>query len=575
MPPVSRRSVLMAGGGSLLLAALGGGGAARAIARPFESSPSLPFFTAGTTLESAASRGSGVGYRRLVAGPGFPLVLREDLATAHPGRESRRQGAASIVQFTDLHIVDAQSPMRFEYLCRLDTSAFRPHEALGTQAASQLVDRVNQLKVGPFSGRVFDCVVSTGDNSDNNESVELDWFLKVMNGGTITPNTGSATEWEGVQSTGGDLFYRPESSAQDRYQRAGFPELPGFLRRAMATHTSPGLATPWYSVFGNHDNSIGGTIPLDWSELEDLYTGATKFTGFTSAAANQALEDAFQRGRPADPGTDARPDRRWQVTPDTARRPFTATDFIGAHLDRTATGPGPVGHGFTDDAASTGDAFYTFAIAPGVVGVALDSTNQAGFTHGSLGSKQFDWLDDVLKAGSSRYFDAAGSETRHSAVDTYFVLFSHHTTRTMDNGLPDPRRPLEVRHLGPEVVALVQRYPNVLAWVNGHTHSNAITAHHGKNREQGFWEINTASHIEFPQQARVIEVCDNRDGTLSLFTTLIESAAPYQASYSDGGQAALASLYREFSANDLNFTAAHQGTPRDRNTELLLVNPLA
>jgi metallophosphoesterase (TIGR03767 family) len=565
----------MAGGGSLLLAALGGVSAARALERPFALSASLPLFTEGTTLSQAATRASATGYSRLVAGPGFPLALREDLAPAHPGRESRRQGAASIVQFTDLHIVDAQSPMRFEYLCRIDTSAFRPHEALGTQAAAQLVDRVNQLRVGPFSGRVFDCVVSTGDNSDNNESVELDWFLKVMNGGTITPNTGSSTEWEGVQSAGGDLFYRPESGSRDRYQRAGFPELPGFLSRAMGSHESPGLTVPWYSVFGNHDNSIGGTIPLAWAQLEDLYTGSTKFTGFTSAPANRALEAAFHRARPAAPGEDAHPDGRWQVTPDAARAPFTATDFIGAHLDATATGPGPHGHGFTEDAASTGDAFYTFAIAPGVVGVALDSTNQAGFTHGSLGSNQLDWLDSVLKAGSSRYFDAAGDEVRHSSVDSYFVLFSHHTTRTMDNELADPRRPLETRHLGPEVVALVQRYPNVLAWVNGHTHSNAITGHHGRTRKQGFWEINTASHIEFPQQARVIELCNNHDGTLSLFTTLIESAAPYQASYSDDGQAALASLYREFSANDLNFTAAHQGTPVDRNTELLLVDPLA
>ena len=575
MPQVSRRSILLAGGSSLLLAALGGGGVPRASEVLFRRSPSLPLSISGTTLEQAAVLSPGSGYRRLVAGPGFPVALREELAAARPGREARRRGAASIVQFTDLHIVDAQSPMRFEYLCKLDTSAFRPHEALGTQAAAQLVDRVNQLAVGPFSGRVFDCVVSTGDNSDNNESVELDWFLTVMNGGIVVPNTGSATQWEGVQSSGDSLFYRPESPTLDRYKSAGFPELPGFLDRAMRAHKSPGLATPWYSVFGNHDNSIGGTIPLAWSELEDLYTGPTKFTGFVSDSANRALAAAFRRARPADPGMDARPDPRWQVTPDARRAPFTATDFIGAHLDPVATGPGPRGHGFTDDAAATGDAYYTFEIAPGVTGVALDSTNQAGFTHGSLGSGQLEWLEAVLRSGSSRYFDADGSTVRQQADDRYFVLFSHHTTRTMDNGLPDPRHPLETRHLGPEVVALAERYPNVLAWVNGHTHSNSITAHHGPTAAQGFWEINTASHIEFPQQARVIEICTNEDGTLSLFTTLIESAAPYQASYSDGSQRALASLYREFSANDLNFTAAHEGTTLDRNTELMLVDPLA
>jgi metallophosphoesterase (TIGR03767 family) len=159
--------------------------------------------------------------------------------------------------------------------------------------------------------------------------------------------------------------------------------------------------------------------------------------------------------------------------------------------------------------------------------------------------------------------------------DELFVVFSHHTSGSMDNSTPDPDNPSEARHLGPEVIALLQRYPAVLAWVNGHTHSNSITPRPGPTPEQGFWEINTASHIEFPQQARIIEVCDNRDGTLSLFTTLIESAAPYQASYDDGSQASLASLYREFSLNDLNYTGSHEGMPKDHNTELLLVNPHA
>jgi metallophosphoesterase (TIGR03767 family) len=249
-------------------------------------------------------------------------------------------------------------------------------------------------------------------------------------------------------------------------------------------------------------------------------------------------------------------DPRWQVTADDHRAPFTPAEFIAAHLHPAALGPGPVGHGF---AADSPDTFYSFAISPGVTGISLDSTNQAGFTRGSLGDAQFRWLDATLAA----------------AIGEYVILFSHHTTTTMDNPLPDPRSPGEARHLGPEVVDLVHRHPNVLAWVNGHTHSNHITAHAGPTPKQSFWEINTASHIEFPQQARIIDVCDNHDGTLSLFTTLIESAAPYQASYSDGSQAALASLYREFSLNDLSYRPSHEGSETDHNTELILANPLA
>jgi metallophosphoesterase (TIGR03767 family) len=575
MPDLSRRSLLLGTAGGLALAALGSSFRPATPARASRAPASRAIFAAGTTLEAVATAAGTAGYRRLDAGAGYPLVVREELCSGKPGRDDSRKALSSIVQFTDLHLVDAQSPMRFEHIVEIDSSAFRPHEALGTHAASQLVERVNRLGVGPFTGRPFDCVVTTGDNSDNSETIEMQWFLQVMNGGTITANTGADDRWEGVQTSGDALYYNPEDAAPDRYKQAGFPGLDDYFRRVMAPHESPGLHTPWYSVFGNHDDSVGGTVPAEWLPMEELYTGTTKFIGFVEDAANAAVASAFQQGRPSGLGEAVKPKATWQVTADERRAPFSPRDFIAAHLEGSATGPGPVGHGFDDEAASTGNAYYRFPIAPGVTGIALDSTNRAGFTHGSLGDEQFRWLESTLRAGSSTYFDATGAAVHSRRPDSYFVLFSHHTTGTMDNSLPDPSRPGEARHLGPEIVELVQRFPNVLAWVNGHTHSNSITPRRGPSPERGFWEINTASHIEFPQQARIIDVCSNGDGTLSLFTTLIESAAPYQASYGDGSQAALASLYREFSLNDLYYNPSHEGTPLDHNTELLLADPLA
>lgn len=42
---------------------------------------------------------------------------------------------------------------------------------------------------------------------------------------------------------------------------------------------------------------------------------------------------------------------------------------------------------------------------------------------------------------------------------------------------------------------------------------------------------------------------DNKDGTLSVFTTLIESAAPHATDFTDLSQTGLAALYRELSYN--------------------------
>ncbi|AKU18095.1 TIGR03767 family metallophosphoesterase [Luteipulveratus mongoliensis] len=574
MPPISRRSFLLAGAGALGAAALscGRGSSAYALDRALTLGAGRAVSSAGTTLEQAASPAGASGYRRLTAGPGYPLTVREDLATGKTGRDDRRTAKASIVQFTDLHVVDAQSPMRFEYLHQVAGSAFRPHEALGTQGAAQLVKRVNDIKKGPFSGRPFDCVVSTGDNTDNHEDVELEWFLSVMSGGKIVPNTGDLTRWEGAQTTGDTLYYNPEHSVQDMYKKVGFPSLPGYFKRATAAHTSVGLATPWYSVFGNHDDSIQGTLPPNFLGMDAIYTGDCKFTGFTNDAANKALVDGLRKGglQTADGGASASP---WKVTPDVRRRPFSPKEYIERHRREAYTGPGPFGHGFDAEAAATGRGYYSFRIAPGVTGIAMDSTNRAGFTDGSIGDEQWHWLKSTLRAGSSTYWDWGFKHT-HAVTDEYFVLFSHHTSDSMGNLLLDPGK-LELRHAGFELLRMLHDFPNVLAWVNGHTHVNAITPQGHDDPRRAFWEINTASHTDFPQHARIIDVCDNVDGTVSMFTTLIESAAPYEASYTSGTQASLASLYRELSFNDIHYDAAREGHAVDHNTELLLVNPHA
>src|SRR5688572_17787868 len=135
-------------------------------------------FTAGTTLETTGTPIGTSGYRRLTEGPGWPTVVRNDLIQAKAGREARRTALTSFVQFSDMHICDAQSPLRFEYLHPImGSGAHRPQETLTAQGSTALVKRVNAVRRGPLTGRPFDCLVTTGDNTDNHEHIELDWFL--------------------------------------------------------------------------------------------------------------------------------------------------------------------------------------------------------------------------------------------------------------------------------------------------------------------------------------------------------------------------------------------------------------
>ena len=131
---------------------------------------------------------------------------------------------------------------------------------------------------------------------------------------------------------------------------------------------------------------------------------------------------------------------------------------------------------------------------------------------------------------------------------------------------------------GDDVVALLLQFPNVIMWVNGHTHINAIlpiTRPLPTTAPGGFWEVNTASHVDWPQQARIIEVADNHDGTLSIFTTMVDHAGPASAGAGTANAQQLAGLARELSANDWHHHLDGSGAPEDRNVELLVTNPLA
>lgn len=564
---LGRRSFL---GGMTLVAAAAVTGTAPALAHASKRLHS----TAGTTLEQVGLRDPGNGYRRLKARRGYPLVVREELARGKSGRDDRRHGLASVVQLTDLHVTDVQSPMRVEFLHLLAGPAFRPQEALGPLATASLVRRVNSLQGGPATGRAFDALVSTGDNTDNHERVELDWYLTLLAGGTIVPNTGARDRWESVQTFGDPLFYNPEAHHGDMYKRAGFPQVDGYFRRVMAPVSSAGVKIPWYAVFGNHDDSVQGTLPADWEFLRAMYTSDRKITGFASDRDAKAYVQAAQGGGAVALSNDAVSLTR-RVTADERRVPFTPFEFIKAHLREDVDGAGPHGHGFSENDLNAVCGYYTFPIAEGVTGISLDSTNRAGYTNGSIDDRQWKWLKSVLRAGSSVYYDDLGVRQHHDASDTMFVLFSHHGSKTMNNPVL-PGDGTGIRHLGPELVSLLSHYPNVVAWVNGHVHANNITAHrHALDARRSWWEINTASHVDFPQMARVIELADNHDGTVSIFTTLIESNAPYQADYDTTDPDGLASLYREFGANDIHTMARRLGTSVDHNTELLLAHPWA
>lgn len=532
-----------------------------------------------TTLLGTLARGApgAGGYAPIVLQAGEPHTVRTDLGVAAKATRSKtRQPVLTFAHMTDVHLVDAQSPMRVEYSDRYEdqnspsdptpglfSSAYRPQEMLTLQVVESMVRAINRAGTGPVTKVPLAFAMQTGDNSDNCQLNEVRWNIDALDGGkTVSADSGDLSKYEGVadnDSLSYDVHYwhpdsPPEGKTSDNYKSVyGFPQVQGLLGAATKPFTATGLKMPWYTAFGNHDGLVQGNFPQTLP-LSLIATGSLKATsippGVSEADFIQTIKTADASVLAADIAV--APAR--VVTADARRRSVQRAETIAEHFVTTGT---PVGHGFTAKNKTDGTAYYTFD--NGLVrNIVLDTVNPNGYAEGSLDTAQMAWLTALLTTSKNKYV----------------FIYSHHTSETMDNPFVATGLDPQPRVLGAAVVALLLANPNVIAWVNGHSHRNQVWARKTTSGTGGFWEINTASHVDFPQQSRLIELVDNRDGTLSIFATMVDHVGPVSYAGALGDPVSLAGLARELAANDpQDRTAAREGARTDRNVELLSPKP--
>jgi metallophosphoesterase (TIGR03767 family) len=573
---MTRREFLRLAGGAAAAVPLGRLSVLRAMQAAVAAEAPAGLTTIDQTIVKGAlvRSGSKGSYYRLAYGPGEPWIVRQDLGRAS---SAPIRAATSFVHFTDIHLVDAQSPARVEFLDRFAdqqcetfpiNGAFRPQETLTLQVLESMIRRVRAVRRGPASGAPFLFGVCTGDNIDNEQFNELRWFIDLMDGGkAITPNSGGLA-YEGVQAPEwGDPEYWHPDPVSDKYKdQYGFPDHPGLLADGVKPFSATGLGLPWLQTFGNHDGLMQGNAPRN--------------EAFNAIAVGPLKYDAPPPGiDPCNPfpglGTRWLPTR--PVTADLNRRIVRRSEYIEQHFHTTGT---PSGHGFSPRNRSDGTAYYVRDDIPRVRFISLDTVNPGGYSDGSIGAAQFAWLEQRLIEVHSAYFGPAGGVVRTANRDRLVVLLSHHGLRSLINPVMDPN-PDDPgsndlpRMLADQVEALLHRFPNAIAWVSGHTHDNVIQARPDPGgRTNGFWDIGTAAHIDWTCQNRIVEVAVRADRTISIFCTMIDHAAPADPRGATG-LVRLASIHRELAANDYQygFDSKGSGKPEDRNVELVVPGP--
>lgn len=518
-------------------------------------------------------------------------------------------------------------------------AAYRPQESVTTHVTEAMVRSIQGAR-SPVTGEPLALTILTGDNADSQQYNETRWFIDILDGGAkVDPDSGipsdecPATEgsaYDGVRGGGSPYgYYDPDASgagtdgdgySPDREQNLSatgkdvtLRDFPGLLEAANRPFRTRGLRMPWYSAFGNHDALVQGNSP-------EAYFGPY---GPSSEVADPAYHDIAigctkpRFGYAGDPPSFLGSLQDAANVPPDARRCFLAKDeapmaapapcdgagWIEQHFATTGT---PVGHGFVlsselsprsreaaygrpDVADANNDGYYSFSPRAGIRFVVLDTiTDECGVvvcSEGSLDDPQFQWL--------------AGQIAKAAEMGAYVFVFSHHTLKTTRFPSTDPTeqpihygqrfdRETPYNPQNPSVKTLEELFcesPNVIAHIAGHEHENYIRHHTCEEDspatvtgDSDFWHISTAAHIDWPQQARMVELVENRDGTMSLVLTMFDHAGPPRVDPEEANLARangdqvleLASIGRELAYNDYQYPRSARGDAEERNVIIVL-----
>ncbi|MFO1414791.1 MAG: TIGR03768 family metallophosphoesterase [Burkholderiales bacterium] len=495
----------------------------RMLAFPAAKSPGLP-----PQQLDAVSQYAALGYGDWKWGSGLPAVARYDLMpTGYAAPAAARARLARFFTFSDIHITDKEAPNQLIYLQQYNptqyanAALYSPVMMYTTQVLDAAMQTVNVL----HRRDPFDFGISLGDTCNCTSYNELRWYIDVIDGKVVRPSSGAHLGENTID------YQRP-------FQAAGL---------------DPSIR--WYQCLGNHDHFYLGSFPVDaepalglrdafvadtvWNGADVLITHICDFPQLVDMRDLKGVPRLYMgvfdgsspygavtfTGRISDPAYASGPPR---VAPDPDRRSLLRQEWVQEFFDTTTL---PRGHGFDriDPALrAAGFACYSFvpnAAVPLKIIVLDDTQSEADGSrdihgHAYLDAARWTWLQAELAQGQAD--DQLMIVAAHCPI-AVSAIGSETEWWTQTDGIdPAYRNAVTLKGL----VETLWNTPNLLAWVAGHRHLNVVKAlkpYDPPGRpEQAFWQVETSSLREWPQQFRTFEVVLNDDYTVAIVTTNVD-----------------------------------------------------
>ncbi|MFZ2655711.1 MAG: TIGR03768 family metallophosphoesterase [Victivallales bacterium] len=453
---------------------------------------------------------NGYGVLNPDGGPApFLLTNMIDMTTGVSVRDPLAATLLTFFSISDTHLTDKESPAQaiyygYEAGPLSNISAYSAIILYTTHVLDAAIQTVNVLN----KRTPFDFGIDLGDAVNNNQYNELRWFIDVFDGQRITPSSGAHLGTKTID------YQKP-------YQAAGLDK-----------------SIKWYQAMGNHDPFWTGCLlandyikeTIVGSSILNLGSSSATYAGLSLRGFYMGVVDGTTKyGEIIDVGPVEYYLTPPKVAPDPDRRSLSIRDWMGEFQKSTTL---PAGHGVTNELINDGLLCYTFyprADIPLKV-IVLDDIDKGGSANGTLDYQRYDWLVKELDEGEADgelMIVCAHIPVRPyappptwSAPDTpsYYTLFATYSMISEE--------------------ALLQKlwtYQNLIMWVSGHVHRNAITNQppgpggifptYTGDLTHGFWEVETPSLRDFPQQFRHFEIVRNSDNNISIFALDIDPAA--------------------------------------------------